>query len=198
MTASPSPAQWAARRQHMVECQLRPVDVTDQAVLAAFSATARETFVAPEAAAMAYLDRDVPASGASRRMLLAPAVLARLLQAARIQSGEKALDVAGGSGYSAAIMAALGAKVASLDADASALKAGPFAVILVNGAFERSPDELLQMLDEGGRLVGIEAVSGAPKAVLFEKVGGAIGRRVLFDANGARLDEFRRAPAFTF
>ena len=198
MAAPPSAAEWAARRRHMVECQLRPCDVTDLAVLAAFAATPRENFVAPAAAAMAYLDSEVPASGSSKRTLLAPAVLARLLQAARIQPGEQALDIAGGSGYGAAIMAALGAKVASLDADPSAMKAAPFAVILINGAFERAPDELLRTLAEGGRLIGVEAISGAPKAVLIEKVGGAIGRRVLFDANGARLDEFRRAQAFTF
>ena len=49
-----------------------------------------------------------------------------------------------------------------------------------------------------GRLIGLEAISGAPKAVLIEKVGGAVSRRQLFDANGARLSEFRRAEAFVF
>jgi protein-L-isoaspartate(D-aspartate) O-methyltransferase len=198
MAQSMSPAELDARRQHMVESQLRPCDVTDLAVLGAFASVAREDFVAPGAAPMAYLDREVPDSGPSRRMLLAPAVLARLLQAAKIQPGEKALDVAGGSGYSVAIMNALGAKTASLDSDPAAINAGPFDVILVNGAFERSPDELLQTLANDGRLIGVEAISGAPKAVLIEKVRGAFSRRVLFDAPCRRLDEFRRAPAFTF
>jgi protein-L-isoaspartate(D-aspartate) O-methyltransferase len=198
MAASLSAVDWAARRQNMVENQLRPCDVTDLALLAAFNTIPRENFVAPSAAAMAYLDCEVPAAGASKRMLLAPAVLARLLQAARIQPGEKVLDVADGPGYGGAIIAALGAVVASLDADPASIKSGPFAVIVVNGAFERTPDELVEALADGGRLIGIESISGAPKAVLIEKVGGAISRRVLFDAHGARLDEFRRAPAFTF
>jgi protein-L-isoaspartate(D-aspartate) O-methyltransferase len=198
MAASPSAAEWAARRQNMVESQLRTFDVTDLAVLGAFDTVPREAFVAPAAAASAYLDGEVPAAGPLKRMLLAPATLARLLQAAQVKRGEKALEIAGGSGYGAAIMTALGAEAVSLDADPAALKAAPFAIILVNGAFERRPEELLALLADGGRLVGVEAVSSAPKAVLIEKVGAAISRRVLFDANGARLDEFRRAPAFSF
>ena len=198
MAPSPSPAEWAVRRLHMVESQLRPCDVTDLALLTAFNDTPRETYVDPKALATAYLDREAPSSGVPPRMLLAPAVLARLLQAAKIRPGEKALDVAGGSGYSAAIMTALGAKVHSLDKEPSAAAAGPFDVILINGVFERSPDEFVDRLSDGGRLLGIEAISGAPKAVLIEKVGVAISRRQLFDANGAHLSEFRRAEAFAF
>jgi protein-L-isoaspartate(D-aspartate) O-methyltransferase len=198
MAPTPSAVESAARRQQMMASQLRPFDVTDLSVLAAFDAVPRESFVAPAAAAMAYLDREVPSAGDSKRLLLAPAVLARMLQAAKIQPGEKALDVAGGSGYAAAIMAALGAKVSSLDLDPKAIGAGPFGVILINGAFERTPDELLETLADAGRLIGVDASAGAPKAVLIEKMGGSFSRRVLFDANGARLEEFRRVPEFTF
>jgi protein-L-isoaspartate(D-aspartate) O-methyltransferase len=198
MTASTSAAEYSARRLHMVENQLRPCDVTDLAVLAAFAEVPREAFVAPQAAGNAYLDRVEPASGTSGRMLVAPVVLARLLQAANIQPGENALEVAGGSGYGAAIMRLLGAKAASLDSDPAADKHGPFDVILLNGAFERSPDELVRLLADGGRLVGVEAISGAPKAVLIEKSDGATSRRVLFDANAPRIDEYRRAVTFVF
>ena len=198
MAPSTSPAEWAVRRLHMVESQLRPCDVTDLALLAAFNETPRESYVDPNALALAYLDREAPSSGFPPRMLLAPVVLARLLQAAKITPGEKALDVAGGSGYSAAIMTALGATVHSLDQQPSSAAAAPFDVVLINGVFERSPDEFVNMLSDGGRLIGIEAISGAPRAVLIEKIGGAISRRQLFDANGAHLSEFRRADAFVF
>jgi protein-L-isoaspartate(D-aspartate) O-methyltransferase len=198
MAPTPSAAQWATRRQHMMANQLRPFDVTDLAVLAAFESVPRETFIAPSAAAMAYLDGEAPSAGDSKRLLLAPAVLARLLQAAKIQLGEKALEIAGGSGYSAAIMAALGATVSSLDLDPDAIGAAPFDVILVNGAFERAPEKFLRALADAGRLIGIDASAGAPKAVLIEKMGSSFSRRVLFDANGPLLEEFRRIPEFTF
>ena len=212
----------AARRQHMVDGQLRTCDVTDQALLGAFSRIPRESFVAPAFASLAYLDRDVPALGASERLLLAPMVLAKLIQAANVRSGEKALDVAGGSGYGASVLASLGAIVVTLESDEGAAAAakgllgkeksveivtgdladgtasGPFDIILVNGAFERSPDKLLSQLAPGARLVGVDASFNAMKAVLIERIGGVANRRILFDATAPRLREFQQTPSFAF
>jgi protein-L-isoaspartate(D-aspartate) O-methyltransferase len=212
----------AARRQRMVDGQLRTCDVTDQALLAAFARIPRESFVAPTFASLAYLDRDVPALGGSERLLLAPMVLARLIQAASVRPGEKALDVAGGSGYGAAILASLGAHVVALESDAGAAAAakgllekeksveivagdlangaagGPFDIILVNGAFEQSPEKLLSQLAPGGRLVGVDASFNAMKAVFIERIGGVANRRILFDATAPRLREFQQTPSFAF
>jgi protein-L-isoaspartate(D-aspartate) O-methyltransferase len=212
----------AVRRQHMVDGQLRTCDVTNQALLASFARIPRESFVTPAFASLAYLDRDVLALGASERFLLAPMVLAKLIQAANVLPGEKALDVAGGSGYSALVLASLGADVVALESDegaAAAAKAllrdeksveivtgdladgtagGPFDIILVNGAFERSPEKLLSLLAQGGRLVGIDASFNAMKAVFIENIGGAANRRILFDATAPRLREFQQAASFAF
>ena len=222
MAQSSSAADWTIRRQRMVDGQLRTCDVTDLAVLAAFAEVPREAFVAPAALALAYADAPAPALGASGRLLIAPMTLGRLVQAAVVRPGEKALDVAGGSGYSATILARLGARVVALESDAGASAAaerllageaaatcvqgdlaapapgGPFDLILVNGAFARSPDALLGQLADGGRLVGVDASFGAPKAVLIERLGGASSRRVLFDAAAPLLDAFAMRPNFAF
>jgi len=207
----------------MVNGQLRVGGVTDLNVLAAFLDTPREAFVAPAQAGLAYLDCDQPALGSSDRRLLAPLTLARLLQAATVAPGERALDVAGGSGYSAAILEQLGASVVALESDAGAADAarralagrsgievvegdlvvgardkGPFDVILVNGAFESLPDALVAQLAEGGRLVGVEAQPGAQEAVLIERSAAGISRRSLFETRAATIDAFRRAPSFAF
>ena len=210
------------RRQNMVDSQLRTCEVTNQALLAAFANLPRENFVAPAFAALAYLDRDIPALGARDRLLLAPMTLARLIQAANTQPGERVLDVAGGSGYSAAIMASLGARVVALESDAGAVAAarrllasepaieivagglaagaagGPFDVIVVNGAFDGAPEKLLSLLAEGGRLVGVDASYSAPKAILVERISGQTSRRPLFDVTAPRLEAFRKAPSFAF
>jgi protein-L-isoaspartate(D-aspartate) O-methyltransferase len=222
MVQATSGDDWAVRRQHMVNGQLRTCDVTDQTLLAAFAQIPRETFVAPAFASLAYLDRDVLALGARERLLLAPMVLARLIQAAHVRPGEKALDVAGGSGYSAAILAHLGARVVALESDEGAVAAaksllaeeksveivagdlregalgGPFDVILVNGAFEQSPENLLSQLAQGGRLVGVDASFNVAKAVFIEQDGGVVSRRVLFDATAPRLKPFTRMSNFAF
>jgi protein-L-isoaspartate(D-aspartate) O-methyltransferase len=214
---------YAARRLAMVNSQLRTGDVVDQELLAAFLETPREKFVAHSFSELAYLDRDAPALGARSRRLLPPLTLARLLQAAAVAASDRALDVGGGSGYGAAILAAMGARVVALESDPGAvaaarealfgsehvtlvegpLEAGvndgiPFDVIAVEGAFRVRPDALLALLADGGRLVGVDAIMGAPQGVIFEKKGGAVSRRALFETSAQTLDGFEPQPSFAF
>lgn len=206
----------------MVNSQLRTGDVVDQAVLAAFLDTPREPFVVPECRALAYLDRQTPALGAKTRRLLRPLTLARMLQAAGVNAGDRALDVGGGSGYGAALLDAMGATVVALESDSGAAAAAraslagravtvidgqlpngvaaqaPFDVIVIEGAFRVSPDTLIGQLADGGRMVGIDAIVGAPQAALYEKRAGGVSRRALFEAAADVLDGFEPAPSFVF
>jgi protein-L-isoaspartate(D-aspartate) O-methyltransferase len=213
-----------AQRLNMVNGQLRTGDVVDQAVLAAFLEAPRERFVSPPFRSLAYLDRDLPSLGARSRRLLPPLTLARMLQAAEVKPGESALDVGGGSGYGAALLHAMGAKVVALESDAGAAAAartelagqtdvvvvegalaagaaslGPFDVIVVEGGFQVVPEGLFAQLADWGRLVGIDAaMAGTSQAVLWEKKGGAISRRALFETRADCLDGFRPAANFAF
>ena len=216
-------ADSAERRLKMVNGQLRTQDVTDNDVLAALLAVPREPFVAQGFAKHAYLDQDIPAAGGSSRKLLAPRTLGRLLQAAEVKPGDRVLDVGGGSGYSAALLAELGAKVVAIESDAGgasvaenalagrpgvtvirgdlskgASEHGPFDVILVNGAFETTPLQLIDQLALGGRLVGLDARIGSTRGVLIEKTGQGTSERSLFDASGEVLPEFAKPSGFTF
>ena len=211
------------RRLQMVNSQLRTGGMVDKVVLAAFLEVPRQRFVAPEHESLAYLDRELPARGAKVRRLLAPMVLARMLQAATVVAGDRALDVAGGSGYGAAILAAMGAKVVMLESDAGAAEAakaelhshvnvavvvgpldsgaaalGPFDLIVVEGAFGVFPDRLVALLADPGRLVGIDASSAPSQAVVYEKTGGAISRRALFETKADLLDGFQPSVSFAF
>jgi protein-L-isoaspartate(D-aspartate) O-methyltransferase len=211
------------QRLAMVNSQLRTGDVVDREVLAAFLETPRERFVAPDFAALAYLDREIPARGARTRRLLPPLTLARMLQAAAIKAGDRALDVGGGSGYGATLLDLMGAKVVALESDASAAAAarevlagrpnvevvegpldagaahlGPFDVIFVEGAFRICPKALFSQLANGGRLVGIDASGGSSQAALYEKRGEALSRRALFETTGDTLDGFQPGVSFTF
>ena len=141
-------------------------------------------------------------AAAAKRKLLAPVTLARMLQAAAVVPGDRALDVGGGSGYCAALLDAMGAKVVMLESDSGAAAAAraelkgranvvvvegslergaadraPFDLIVVEGAFAVSPDSLLALLADPGRLVGIDASREPPQAVLYEKIGAALSRQ---------------------
>jgi protein-L-isoaspartate(D-aspartate) O-methyltransferase len=211
------------RRLQMVNGQLRTGGVVDKVVLAAFLEVPRQRFVATVHESLAYLDRELPARGAKFRRLLAPMVLGRMLQAAMVVPSDRVLDVAGGSGYGAAILASMGAKVVLLESDAGAAEVakselhnranvtvvvgpldsgaaalGPFDLIVVEGAFGVFPDSLIALLADPGRLVGIDACSEPSQAVLYEKTGGAISRRALFETKADLLDGFRPKVSFTF
>jgi len=51
-------------RVNMVDCQIRPNDVTSHAILAAFGAVPREKFVAASMRPLAYIDEDLKLSEA--------------------------------------------------------------------------------------------------------------------------------------
>lgn len=184
------------------------------------SPTRPENFVAPAQKALAYADGEVAAAGPKGRKLLSPRTLGLLLKCAAPVAGERALTVGDGSGYCAAILAALGLDVVALETDASAARralagmdrvehaegalneppagAPTFDVIVINGAFETAPDLLIAALPEGGRLVGVSARTSAKQIVLFERLGGGVSERALYDATGDVLPGFERAPAFAF
>lgn len=218
---------FAAHRRTMVDCQLRTFDVSDRAVLAAMDEIPREEFVPPGQSQMAYGDQPIALSvgDGGPRTMLAPMVLARLIQALSIRARSRILDVGCGLGYSSAVFARLGADVAALESDgalaeacrANLAKAGPGSVrlsigpladglageapydaILINGAVEERPTRLLGQLADGGRLACLSNAGGAGRAVLYVRSGDAFSDRMLFDAAAPLLAAFKRPPAFQF
>jgi protein-L-isoaspartate(D-aspartate) O-methyltransferase len=212
---------FAAARTHMVDGQVRISDVTDLRVLWALQSVERERFVPRAKRDLAYLDYDMPVSPG--RCLMKPRVLAKLLQAADIQSTDRVLDVGCALGYSAAVLARIAAQVTALEespdlvADARAALAGeknvevvsgrladgytasaPYNVIVIEGGSEVEPDALLRQLSDGGRLVCILGGDPSAKAMLYTRSGADVGGRPIFDAAAPVLPGFAKPPAFAF
>jgi protein-L-isoaspartate(D-aspartate) O-methyltransferase len=208
-----------ALRRNMVDCQLRTYDVTDRAVLAAMDKVARELFVPEVRRAMAYLDQPMALDefGAPGRALLAPMTSGRMLQTLDVQPGESFLDYASGTGYTAALAAAMGAHVTACEGSASLRAAarsaldqsgfadvgivdeagqGPYDLIFVNGACEMRPDSLAALLADGGRMVAVEGAGRSGRVMLYQKSGNVVGSRAIFDAAAPILAAFRRPPSF--
>ena len=209
-----------AARLHMIDSQIRPSDVTDPQVLAAFEAVAREGYVPRAARALAYAD--VPVEVAPGRFMLEPRCFAKLLQLAAIKPDDRILDVGCATGYSSAVLARLGGKVIALEQDADLLRIAsdglsnsnvtlvqgaliegvkaeaPFDVIMVEGAIEQVPETLLSQLAEGGRLLAVMNDGPQGMATLFIKEHGGIGRRGVFDAAAPLLAGFKKAMGFIF
>jgi len=217
----------AQQRANMVENQVRPSDVTDRRILSAMQEIPRERFVPPQLVSLAYIDEDVPlnasAPGAENRWLMAPRVLAKLLQLAEICKEDQVLDVGTGTGYSAALLSRMAANVAALESDgalakqattalkgleignvdlvAGDLDAGcpdraPFDVIIIGGAIDVPPDALLGQLKDGGRLVAVVRQSGVGKGVIWRRMGRSFDRWIAFDAAAKPLPGFQPSPEF--
>jgi protein-L-isoaspartate(D-aspartate) O-methyltransferase len=171
---------FAEPRNRMVDSQVRPNRVADPRILAAMRAIPRERFLPPAMAPLAYADQDVPLGNG--RVLLAPMLTAKLIQLIAPVAGERALVVASGVGYGAAVLAACGVRVIALEQDeallavartalataspgvhlvAGALAGGwpaeaPYDIVFIEGAVASVPAAIAtQLRQEAGRLVTV-------------------------------------------
>lgn len=215
---------FAAARNHMVDSQVRPNKVTDPRITAAMRRLPRERFLPPAMASRAYVDEDVPLGNG--RVLIEPMVIARLVQLAAISPGERALVVAAGTGYGAALLAACGARVTALEEDTSLLAiaraalselapsvslvtgplaagwppGAPYDVILLEGAVREVPAALgEQLLKEAGRLVAVIATgSVGGQAVLAEATMAGLRTQPMFDCATPLIPSLLPQPGFAF
>jgi protein-L-isoaspartate(D-aspartate) O-methyltransferase len=163
----------------MLSVQLRGRGISEERVLAAMAAVPRDRFVPEGSRALAYADRALPI-GASQT-ISQPYMVALMTQLLDPPPGCRVLEIGTGSGYQAAVLAAMGCDVLGVErlaelADAArsrveALALGtrveicvgdgslgwavgaPWARIIVAAAAPSVPDALVAQLADGGRLV---------------------------------------------
>lgn len=174
--AAPPGANWREQREALVE-SIAAQGVRDSATLAALRAVPRHEFVPAEWHRLAYADEALPIGHG--QTISQPAIVAIMTEAIRPRPGLRVLEVGTGSGYQAAVLAAAGCRVHSIEilaplADSARARlarlgyaarvrtgdgyagwpeAAPFDAILLTAAPERVPAPLLAQLAPGGRLV---------------------------------------------
>lgn len=202
-------------RRAMVDSQLRTTAVNDPRVVAAMGKVARERFVPADQVALAYLDKTL--SVAPGRGLPSPMVTGRLLTEARVREGDRALVIGAGSGYSAAVLAELGAVVIALEEDPDIAgkatpgvtrasgslakgwaKGAPYDLILFDGAVEEIPPAIINQLADGGRLAAPIVQDGVTRLALGRKAGSGFGIQSFADAEAPMLPGFVVEKGFSF
>lgn len=183
-----------AARFNMVEQQVRPWEVLDQAVLDRLAATPRERFVPEEYRRLAYADTRIPLGGGD--VMMPPREEGRLLQALALTPRDHVLEVGTGSGYLAALTAGLARRVTTVEVsperkaraagllaeygnveaiEGNAVRgweaAAPYDAIAVTGSLPVLDESFLRQLKPGGRLFVVVGEEPAMEARLVTRTG---------------------------
>ena len=170
--------RWREPRERLVAEQVAPQGVTDSLTLAAMRTVPRHEFVPVDQRAWAYADTPLPIG--HEQTISQPTVVALMTQLIRPRPGLRVLEVGTGSGYQAAVLAATGARVWTIEivralADQARARLGrlgyrdvrvrhgdgyagwpdaaPFDAIVVTAGADSIPPPLVDQLAPGGRLV---------------------------------------------
>lgn len=174
----PDASFFATARLNMVESQLRPNKILDARILNLMGSLAREEFVAPHKKSFAYSDDQVEVGAG--RFMLAPMVLARMLEELGITPSCRILHIGAATGYVSALLNELAGEVIALESDQALLRqlqqnkqrlqldhvltapgslhegyppASPYHAIFIDGGVQYVPEKLTAQLAEPGRLI---------------------------------------------
>src|SRR5579863_2672022 len=169
---------YVTQRRNMVESQLRARGIHDERVLAAMRHVPRHEFVSEEYRGQVYEDHPIPIG--EEQTLSQPYIVAIMLQALTLDSGDAVLEIGTGSGYQTALLSELTRQVYSIERHASLARSAqatlvrlgytnvkvllgdgshglpdraPFDAIVVSAAAPQIPLPLFEQLREGGRMV---------------------------------------------
>ncbi len=182
------------KRKNLVE-ELRKKGITNEEVLKAIGSVPRHMFMDPAFLIHAYVDKAFPIS--SGQTISQPYTVAVQTSLLRVKKWDKILEIGTGSGYQAAVLAALGVKVYTIERfrdlflkaqatlNALGYKAdffygdgyegkpqyGPFDGIVITAAAGRIPETLLQQLKIGARLVVPVGSPGNQIMTVVERTG---------------------------
>ena len=187
----------AAARKAMIDSQLRTSGVNEPFVLERMGSVAREDFVPESARGTAYMDRAIRLADGG--FLPAPLFHGAMLAEARPSREDTVLIVDGGSGYLAALVEPLVAKVNAIrPAEALSPGEGTYSLVLVDGAIEHVPESLSDLVKEGGRIVTGLVERGVTRLATGRKTGASLALLPLAEMGIPRIGAFDRPKSWSF
>jgi len=200
--AQTSTREFAVERERMVKEQIAMRGVTDERVLRAMRKVPREQFVPEQMRGQSYSDGPLPIG--YDQTISQPFVVAFMTEKLRLRPTDRVLEIGTGSGYQAAILAELAAKVYTVEiveplgkrAEQTLQRLGyknvqvkigdgyqgwpeyaPFDAVIVTCAPNHVPQPLVAQIKEGGRIIIPVGPAGDQTLYLLEKKNGRLEQR---------------------
>lgn len=212
---------YAARREMMVDTQVRPSDVTKFPIIEAMLTVPREKFVPRSMREAAYMDGNIDLGRG--RCILEPRTFGKMLDALELGASDMVLDIGIGFGYSAAVLARMTQVVVGVESDADmaqeaqsilsesdadnvivhegpleggAPEHGPYDAIILQGGAQDIPEGLINQLKDGGRMAVLFMDGELGEVRIGHKIDGTMNWRRSFNAAAPVMSGYGKQSSF--
>ena len=213
----------ATLNKNMIEGQIKPINGMSEELLSTFYSLDRNDFMPEAMKQMSYVEKNIILQ--NKRTILKPSLIAQIALSINLKAHENVLILGATTGYLSAILSYQAETVIVVEENDSLLNSSenaikknninnvvfikneiakgyneqsPFNAIIIEGAIQEVPGNILNQLDEGGRLFAIVQDEEICSAKLFIKNGNSISEQKLFNCTMPVLNMFMKKNSFSF
>ena len=213
----------ATLNKNMIEGQIKPINGMSEELLSVFYSLDRNDFMPESIKEMSYIEKNILLE--DKRTILKPSLIAQIALSINLKATENVLILGSTTGYLSAILSYQAETVIVVEENDSLLNCSenaikknninnvvfvkneivkgyneqsPFNAIIIEGAIQEIPLNIIDQLDEGGRLFAIVQEGEICSAKLFKKYGQSISEQRLFSCSMPVLSMFMKKNSFSF
>ena len=213
----------AILNKNMIEGQIKPINGMREELLSVFYSLDRNDFMPETMKEMSYIEKNIILE--NERTILKPSLIAQIALSINLKANENVLILGAATGYLSAILSHQAETVIVVEENENLLsnsenaikknninnvvfikneivkgynEQSPFNAIIIEGAIQEVPGNILNQLDEGGRLFAIVQDEEICSAKLFIKNGNSISEQKLFNCTMPVLSMFMKKNSFSF
>ena len=213
----------ATLNKNMIEGQIKPINGMSEELLSAFYLFDRNDFMPETKKEMSYVEKNITLE--NKRTILKPSLVAQIALSINLKANENVLILGATTGYLSAILSHQAETVIVVEENENLLRnsenaikknninnvvfiknelvkgyneQSPFNVIIIEGAIQEVPLNIIDQLDEEGRLLAIIHEEEICSAKLFKKNGRSISEQKLFNCTIPVLSMFMKKNNFSF
>ena len=213
----------ATLNKNMIEGQIKPINGMSEELLSVFYSLDRNDFMPEAMKEMSYVEKNIILQ--DKRTILKPSLIAQIALSINLKANENVLILGATTGYLSAILSHQAETVIVVEENEQLLtnsenaikknninnvvfikneivkgysEQSPFNAIIIEGAIQEVPNNIIDQLDEEGRLLAIVQEEEICSAKLFKKNGQTINEQKLFNCSMPVLSMFMKKNIFSF